>query len=717
MAVSFARELEQTLHNAIANASARHHVYATLEHLLLALIEDPHASRVMEACAVSIRELSDKVVHYIDHELDELRADRFFADEVEIEEEEEGELKGGVASGGPLTQDAESEEAVGPSESQTPDKPTRKAYEASGPSPTSGFQRVIQRSILHVQSSGRDEVTGANVLVALFSERDSYAVYFLQQQDMSRLDAVTYISHGVGKGELIGELEGQKDDRPETAIPTSPTLRRIFRDDLKAVFDSVTTEPVLNTPRIADKIVEFSLDLVAQAAMSRRTPGLGRRSLLTVGIYGPWGSGKSTLLRRIGERLAEEHLVTVFINTWKWSGGEDIYTFMNREILRSLSQVKAMRFRVLLVRLMLRIRARSRQWIAWLVFLTIVAVAGVTVDWTSAITTLDVAKGSALAVISGLLLAIVAKPLGSAVEKAILQDTQDFDSEQALSQSYRYLELLRRMTYEAKSGPIVFLFDDLDRCDDAKVVEFIKSIHSLTSDGSICILACDEQFAAAAIYSQFKKVADYLDEGKAFGTRFLEKIIQLPFRLPEVSRDDLVALGLMPAPDIRSQHPDAVERDTGRTEDTAHSTPSHVVKDLEPAGAEEVVSEARLSEICGDTLTLVVEPCRIQIRQAKMLSNVVKLYSMIFPPMDEASAQRLAAFLIISYLDEHWIPRKYFSHRAAEEEAADLDHLETELRRRLGDDVAALERLYRLFGVRRPRACALPRGRESPALA
>ena len=69
------------------------------------------------------------------------------------------------------------------------------------PSPTSGFQRVVQRAILHVQSSGRDEVTGANVLVALFSERESYAVYFLQQQDMSRLDAVTYISHGVGKGD------------------------------------------------------------------------------------------------------------------------------------------------------------------------------------------------------------------------------------------------------------------------------------------------------------------------------------------------------------------------------------------------------------------------------------------------------------------------------------------------------------------------------------
>jgi ATP-dependent Clp protease ATP-binding subunit ClpA len=90
------------------------------------------------------------------------------------------------------------------------------------PSPTSGFQRVVQRAILHVQSSGRDEVTGANVLVALFSERESYAVYFLQQQDMSRLDAVSYISHGVGKGET-------SSSRPRSRASRRPSRRTARR--------------------------------------------------------------------------------------------------------------------------------------------------------------------------------------------------------------------------------------------------------------------------------------------------------------------------------------------------------------------------------------------------------------------------------------------------------------------------------------------------------
>ena len=144
---SFAQSLEKTLHAALANAAERSHEYATLEHLLLALIDDADAAQVMQACGVELGDLGDVVRQYLDQEYQSL-----------------------------------------------------KTQEKGDPAPTAGFQRVIQRAILHVQSSGKDTVTGANVLVALFSERDSYAVYFLQQQDMSRLDAVSYISHGIGKG-------------------------------------------------------------------------------------------------------------------------------------------------------------------------------------------------------------------------------------------------------------------------------------------------------------------------------------------------------------------------------------------------------------------------------------------------------------------------------------------------------------------------------------
>jgi len=140
------RNLEKSLHRALALANERRHEYATLEHLLMSLTEDQDAIAVFRACGVEVEKLRRDLSGYIDNELQALISKR-------------------------------GEEAK----------------------PTAGFQRVVQRAVIHVQSSGRSEVTGANVLVALFSERESHAVYFLQEQDMSRFDAVNYISHGIAK--------------------------------------------------------------------------------------------------------------------------------------------------------------------------------------------------------------------------------------------------------------------------------------------------------------------------------------------------------------------------------------------------------------------------------------------------------------------------------------------------------------------------------------
>ena len=150
---SFSTSLEQAIHGALALANARRHELATLEHLLLALIDEPDASRVMRACAVDIEELRKTLTDHIDEDL------------------------------ATLITDVEGSEAV----------------------PTAAFQRVIQRAAIHVQSSGRNEVTGANVLVAIFAERESNAAYFLQEQDMTRYDAVNFIAHGVAKDPEFGE--------------------------------------------------------------------------------------------------------------------------------------------------------------------------------------------------------------------------------------------------------------------------------------------------------------------------------------------------------------------------------------------------------------------------------------------------------------------------------------------------------------------------------
>ncbi|WP_373051163.1 ATP-dependent Clp protease ATP-binding subunit ClpA, partial [Thalassovita aquimarina] len=150
---SFSNTLEQAIHAALALANARKHEFATLEHLLLALIDEPDALRVLKACSVDTEELRGTLIEFVDDDLSN------------------------------LVTEIDGSEAV----------------------PTAAFQRVIQRAAIHVQSSGRTEVTGANVLVAIFAERESNAAYFLQEQDMTRYDAVNFIAHGVAKDPSYGE--------------------------------------------------------------------------------------------------------------------------------------------------------------------------------------------------------------------------------------------------------------------------------------------------------------------------------------------------------------------------------------------------------------------------------------------------------------------------------------------------------------------------------
>jgi ATP-dependent Clp protease ATP-binding subunit ClpA len=147
---TFSRSLEQSLHRALALANERHHEYATPEHLLLALVDDQDAAAVMRACNVDVEKLRRNLTSYVESELEALVTDS-------------------------------SEDSK----------------------PTAGFQRVIQRAVIHIQSSGREEVTGANLLVAIFAERESHAAYFLHEQEMTRDDAVNYINRGITKREEI----------------------------------------------------------------------------------------------------------------------------------------------------------------------------------------------------------------------------------------------------------------------------------------------------------------------------------------------------------------------------------------------------------------------------------------------------------------------------------------------------------------------------------
>ncbi|WP_411035444.1 ATP-dependent Clp protease ATP-binding subunit ClpA [Shinella sp. BYT-45] len=246
---TFSASLEKALHQALTYANQRHHEYATLEHLLLALIDDADAAAVMGACNVNLDVLRKTLTEYVDEELANLVT----------------------------------------------------GYEEDS-KPTSSFQRVIQRAVIHVQSSGREEVTGANVLVAIFAERESHAAYFLQEQEMTRYDAVNFISHGIGK------RPGSTEARPVRGAEDSENEQKQQRggneqEEAAKKQDALTAYCVnLNEKARGGKIDPL---IGRQAEVNRTIQVLCRRSKNNPLYVGDPGVGKTAIAEGLAKRIVE----------------------------------------------------------------------------------------------------------------------------------------------------------------------------------------------------------------------------------------------------------------------------------------------------------------------------------------------------------------------------------------------------------------------------
>jgi ATP-dependent Clp protease ATP-binding subunit ClpA len=231
---SFSNTLEQAIHAALALANARRHELATLEHLLLALLDEPDAAKVMRACSVNIEELRQTLADFIDEDLST------------------------------LVTTVEGSEAV----------------------PTAAFQRVIQRAAIHVQSSGRTEVTGANVLVAIFAERESNAAYFLQEQDMTRYDAVNFIAHGVAKDPSFGEArpvtgaqEQEEQHGPEQHGEAKESALAKFCVDLNVKSKKGDVDPLIGREAEIERCIQVLCRRRKNNPLLVGDPGVGKTAI------------------------------------------------------------------------------------------------------------------------------------------------------------------------------------------------------------------------------------------------------------------------------------------------------------------------------------------------------------------------------------------------------------------------------------------------------
>ncbi len=221
--------LERSLHRALGLSGERRHEYATLEHLLLALTEDQDSLAVLRACGVDVDCLRQNLEDYIDNEL------------MDIVTNEEEEAK-----------------------------------------PTASFQRVLQRAAIHVQSSGREKVTGANILVAMFAERESYAVYFLQEQDMTRLDAVNYISHGIAKVPKLSEtrhVHGVEGDEDEVESKPEKEAYEVYCVDLNEKAKQGKIDPLIGRDGEIERTIQVLCRRTKNNPLYVGEPGVGKTAM------------------------------------------------------------------------------------------------------------------------------------------------------------------------------------------------------------------------------------------------------------------------------------------------------------------------------------------------------------------------------------------------------------------------------------------------------
>jgi hypothetical protein len=512
----------------------------------------------------------------------------------------------------------------------------------------------------------------------------------------------------------------QTDARSSKVLKDDTTTLTDFSGKLGLRFDRIAEQIVAmvqEATAIPDQTTKPHSEAVFSAASDAR---------LTLGLFAPWGAGKSTLIKELRRRFYAEGNLVITINPWKWDGKSDIHDHVALQVIKQFSE---QRFGFVL--LLFRTTRLWREYKSWITAIVVLACLAIFVGphvWPAIVANFPTSAQKPEEVSGSLLITLLgALGLGIFTNTAALLLPRLFDwassrilallhketgkerqrrlGADGLSQAYQDIaSLLYQDGFGAK--PFVFFFDDLDRCTPERIATVLDSVHSLTAAGCVVFLAFDEEYIVAALNAHFEKIARAYDDGN-FGRRFLEKIVQISFRLPLVKSEDVFGLELAsrPAEETGTKRKfassAAVDGKKSSSDTKADGDPQVSQQEVRVDTKTAPLPEIKLKEIIGDVLDQTVEGLGLNIRQVKALSNTLKLYFGIAGVTDEVQARRLAAFVFADRFDPDWLDAHYNGFESTTPPIGANERLAKLLKDMIGNDKAEILKTYHLLG-RRP---------------
>jgi len=539
-------------------------------------------------------------------------------------------------------------------------------------------------------------------------------------RDWSVLDEVSQLSDSNQFGRKINPtyVKPAPFTKPQKPFPKlkpkkepPPPANAKYQGDTPACVDAPPETPGLNFDHIAESIVNLVDEIAEETTKAKSTSSM---PLMTIGLYGPWGAGKSTLIRALQCVFASKKYTTITVNPWKWDGKGDIHAYVFKHYRETLK--KKFPFPMFLVSVRRIFKALGRlTWYAFALAMLVFAATALdnaglfgkdgisklpdALKWTNS--TIGVWVGSSGMVVSAIILYFwkeIRKQADAVIDKQLFGHRPDALGAEGISTAYQDIAAGWRAVGK-DVPPFVFFFDDLDRCSPERVTLFAETVHSLTAAGCITFISCDEAYIIAALNAKYEKVWKYHPDKDDFGRRFLEKIVQIPYRVPSVQEKHLTELGIA----VPRQSLHVLNSPEATTHQVTENDP--VLTDSNDDSRIEEQKKVEENILKSQIITLIDKTAEL-FNMSK--SDIKELHDLIIEATKQTSTSvetnvnLIAAFVVADRYMPNWLDA-YTGHSGNEpKDTPESEKLIALLEDYLGEDKALLLVLYDRVSMRLP---------------